>query len=695
MSDEHKLQAQHLARRAVIYLRQSSPGQVLHNKESQALQYAMDSRARALGFRDVEVIDGDLGASAAVGARAREDFERLLAKVALKEVGLVLSRELSRLVRTDKDFCRLVELCQVFDTLVGDERSLYDVNTLDDQLILGIKGTLSVVELKVLRMRLLEGAYNKAKRGELFRLLPPGYVFDGAEKPVKDPDLRVKETIELVFTKFRETWSVRQTLKWFRDNDVEVPTNKARGGKFKVVFQLPTLSLISEVLHNPFYAGAYVYGRRPMMTVWENGQLKKRQGAALPLSEVRVFLRDHHDGYIDWPTFEENQRMIRRNQSRPDGDSEVGAVRAGQGLLVGLLRCGRCGRKVYVRYWGSQGTSARYLCSGNFEAGGKYCLGFGGRTVDRRFSEEVLRALSPVGVRASVEAAARLGLEDDVRQKALGRHVEQLEYDARRAFEQYDEVDPRRRLVADELERRWNDKLTELEKARAALAELVDHRPRISDDERQKVLALGERFDKVWNSPACPVEIKKKIVRTLVEEVVADQVGDGRLKFVVHWKGGTHTAFEMDKPPAHARKNDAEDIEIIRKMAQRYGDDDIAAVLNRLGRRTGKDRPWSQLAVKTARRSHDIAGHTHTVEDPEILSFNGAARYLEVSNTTIAKMFEAGLLPVRQVVPYAPWEIRRADLDSEPVRRVVAKLKETGRLDFEEGSSARQRKLFE
>lgn len=694
MSDDHKLQPQHLARRAVVYLRQSSPRQVVHNKESQALQYEMVARARALGFRDVEVIDGDLGSSAAVGARVREDFEHLLGEVALKEVGLVLSRELSRLIRTDKDFCRLLELCQVFDTLVGDDLNLYDVNTMDDQLVLGIKGTLSVVELKVLRKRLLDGAYHKAGRGELYRLLPPGYVLDGAQKPVKDPDLRVREAIALVFSKFRETWSMRQTLRWFRDNGVEFPANKARGGKFKIVFQLPTVTWVSEVLHNPFYAGAYVYGRRPMMTVWENGLLKKRQGAALPLSEVRVFLREHHEGYIDWATFEENQRMIRRNRLHPECDPSVGAVRAGQGLLGGLLRCGRCGRKVYVRYWGAKGTSARYLCSGNFEQGGSYCLGFGGRDVDRRFSQEILRAISPLGVRASVEAAARMGQEGDARAKVLGRQVEQLEYEARRAFEQYDEVDPRRRLVADELERRWNEKLAELETARAALAELLRSRPRITDEEREKVLALGERFDKVWNHPSCPVELKKKIVRTLVEEVVVDRASEGRLKFVIHWKGGIHTAFEMDKPPA-VRKNAAEDIEIIGKMAERYGDKDIALVLNRLGRRTGKDKPWSVLAVKTARRAHSIAGHAQTVEDPNILSFTGAARYLGVSNTTITRMSQAGLLPVRQVVPYAPWEIQRAHLDSERVRAVVAKLKATGRLDLEGASSERQRQLFE
>jgi hypothetical protein len=374
--------------------------------------------------------------------------------------------------------------------------------------------------------------------------------------------------------------------------------------------------------------------------------------------------------------------MIRRNSFHSDSDPAVGAVRAGQGLLVGLLRCGRCGRKVYVRYWGAQGTSARYLCSGNFQQGGSYCLGFGGWGVDRRFAEEVLRAISPLGIRASLEAAARIGQQEDAREIALGRQIEQLEYEARRAFEQYDG------------ERRWNEKLADLEAARAALAELTSSRPHITDEDREKVLALGERFGKVWNSPACPVEIKKKIVRTLVEEVVVDRVSDGRLKFVIHWKGGVHTAFEMDKPPT-VRKNAAEDIEIIRKMAERYGDQDIAGVLNRLGRRTGKDRPWSQLAVKTARRAHDIAGHVRTVEDPNILSFSSAARYLGVSNKTIARMSEAGLLSVRQVVPYAPWEIQRADLDSERVRGLVARLKATGRLDLEGGSSERQRKFFE
>lgn len=696
MNGEHKVGPQHLARRAVVYLRQSSDGQLKHCKESQQLQYALAKRVSALGFRDTEVIDRDLGSSASLGARQRQGFEQLLASVALNQVGLILSREVSRLLRTNKDFCHLIELCQVFDTLVGDGDNIYDVNTLDDQLVLGIKGTLSVVELKVLRMRLLEGAENKARRGELYRMLPPGYVLDGAGKPAKDPNLRVQEAMALVFTKFRETWSIRQTLKWFRDNAHELPVNKPRGGAMQVVFQLPTQSFLQHVLHNPFYAGAYVYGRRPTKVVWAGGVLRRRQGAALPLEQARVFLRDRHEGYIDWEAYQENQLMIRRNSLRLEPDTSVGAVRAGHGLLAGLLRCGRCGRKLHVRYWGKAGTAARYLCSGDFGAGGGYCLGFGGSGVDRRFGEEVLHAISPFGIRASLEASERIGSQDDARRAALERQVEQLDYEAARAFEQYDEVDPRNRLVANELERRWNEKLEELKQARAGVKELAERRRLVSEEQRESLVALGQRFEQVWASPACPVELKKKIVRTVVEEVMVEVAPGSRLRFVVHWKGGRHTAFEMEKPRSPAgRKTAEEDLEIVRKMAARYGDDEIARVLNKLGRRTGKGRAWSREGVKTARRNHGIPGHTRTAEDPDVVSLQAAVRLLEVSDTTIRKLVEAGVLPMKQVVPWAPWEILRTDLESRAVRRAVNILKQTGRLELEGDSSAQQRKLFE
>ena len=682
MSADEKITPVHLERRAVVYLRQSSEGQVRNNLESQALQYALGERARSLGFREVEIIDSDLGSSAAVAAKRRDGFERLLGSVALGQVGLILSRELSRLLRTDKDFCQLIELCQAFGTLIGDDHTIYDVSRMDDQLVLGIKATMSVVELKVLRMRLSEGKENKAKRGEIYPRLPPGYVWDAARKAVKDPNLRVQDAMALVFSKFRETWSIRQTFKWFRDNEIALPVNRGRDGRLKVVFQPPRMTFVADVLHNPFYAGAYAWGRRRTTVVWRDGLLRKSQRTAVPPEQARVFLREHHEGYIDWPTFEENQRMIRRNDFRGESDETAGVARTGKGLLTGLLRCGRCGRKLYVRYWGKSGTSARYLCSGDYTAaGGHYCIGFGGSSVDRRFGEEIVRVVSPLGIQASLDALDELGSQQDEQRQALQRRLEQLEYDAARAFEQYNEVDARNRLVASELERRWNDKLRDLEGARASLAELDAERRNVSAEERNALSAFGARFADVWHHAACPIELKKQIVRSLVEEVLVDENPPGRLSFIVHWKGGSHTAFEMAKANARTMSRTAdEDLDVIRKMAPRYGDDVIAQVLNKLGRRTGKAKPWSQLAVKTARRNHAIQGRSGSVVDPDVLTQQGAARYTGTSDTTIKKLVDAGLLPMHQVVPFAPWEIRRADLDSERVRRIIEHLKHTGRV---------------
>lgn len=685
MNDEHKIGAEHLARRAVVYLRQSSEGQVRNNLESQRLQYALVDRARTLGFREVEVIDADLGSSAAVAAKRREGFERLLGMVALGQIGLILSRELSRLLRTDKDFCQLAELCQVFGTLLGDDGNLYDLRLMDDQFTLGIKATLSVVELKVLQMRLHKGKENKAQRGALYAKLPAGYLLDADGVPVKDPNLRVQEAMALVFAKFRELWSIRQTYLWFRDNEVSLPVNKSRNGKNTIEFQVPRLSYIASILHNPFYAGAYTYGRRPTEITWRDGSLHKRQAAALPAERARVFIRDHHEGYVEWATFEENQRMMGRNHWRGESDETAGAARAGQGLLVGLLRCGCCGRRLHVRYWGKSGTNAYYLCTGGSGCGvGKSCIGFGGATVDRRLGEEVVRVVSPLGVRASLQALEQLDSKNHGQKRALERQLEQLGYEAMRAHEQYDEVDPRNRLVAAELERRWNDKLAEAERVRGNLAHLNESCPTLSAEERVALLAFGESFAQAWHDPGCPIELKKQIVRTVIEEVIVLEKQAGMLSFVVHWKGGCHTAFELPRVNKKTQHRTAEaDLDVIHAMAPRYGDPDIARVLAKLGRRTGKGRPWTAEAVRTARRNHGIQGRRITAEDPDVLTLQGAARHTGTSDTTIKKLVDAGVLPMRQVVPYAPWEILRTDLEGGQVRKILDRLSRTGRLIIE------------
>src|SRR6202171_914317 len=474
-----KITPEHLARKAIVYLRQSSEKQVRQNTESQRLQYDMAERIRSLGWQEVEVINSDLGTSAAIGAVYREGFERVLSCVALGEVGIVVSREVSRLSRTDKDWCRLVEVCQIFGTLIGDEQQVYDLNYLDDQLVLGIKGTLSVVELKVLRQRLQAGQESKARRGELFKRLPVGYGRDGAGKIVFHPDRRVGEAIRLVFTKFRDVWSVRKTFQWFRDHDDEFPANPIRGTR--LVWKIPSQSLVADILRNPFYAGAYVWGRRPMETLLVEGRLKKRQAANRRPEECRVFIAGHHVGYIDWATYEENQRMKRRNTVSWEAEESMSAIRAGQGLLVGLLRCGHCGRKLHVRYWGGTGTHARYLCKGDYDDGGRYCIGFGGATVDRRLSTELLKVISPLGIAASLKAMDELSCGEA----------------AQRAFAQYDVVDARNRWAAAELERRWNEKLEEIDTVQQQLACFTEKRWSLTPEEETRILSMGENFAKV------------------------------------------------------------------------------------------------------------------------------------------------------------------------------------------------------
>jgi len=691
-----KLTAEHLSRKAVVYLRQSSEQQVRRNTESQRLQYSLVDRARELGFQQIDVIDEDLGASAALGAKERKGFQQLIAAIALGQVGMVLSREVSRLSRTDKDWCQLQEVCQVFGVLLADAERVYDLSSMDDQLVLGIKGTMSVVELKVLKMRLMEGMQAKARRGELFRILAPGYVRDGQGQVVKDPDARVAEAIALVFGKFREMQSVRQTYLWFHHQGVELPVNKPQGDGMQIAWKLPSYSFVSYVLRNPFYAGAYVYGQRPTEIRWIDGALVKVSAGYREPEDCEVFIRDHHEGYICWAQYEENRRTMRGNNLQIDADASVAAVRSGHGLLTRLLRCGRCGRKLHVRYWGRAGTAARYGCMGDYDEGGSYCLVFGGSTVDRRFSAELLRVLSPLGMTASLAAIERCSETVSDERQALARQHQEAEYAARRAFEQYDEVDPRNRLVATELEQRWNTKLQAVERLTEALEALAEPAA-LQPADREAILSLGEDFAAVWHADDCPKDLQKKIVRAVVEEViVAPDEAEENLLFTIHWKGGTHTRFEMPKPPSGVgRKTALEDVDIIRRMAVRYGDDEIARVLTKHKRHTATGKRWNVVRVASVRQRYGISGRRHATSDPQLLTLAQAAAHGEVSDTTIRRLTEAGILEYAQVVPWAPWEIRRQDLESEPVLSLLRRVRETGKLDLQGVRSVGQQSLFE
>src|SRR6266446_939889 len=556
-----------------------------------------------------------------------------MAAVAVGAVGLVLSLEASRLARTDQDWCRLLELYPLFDTLIADADTVYDVSTLDDQLVLGIKATMSVAELKVLHQRMQQGTEAKARRGELVRLLPPGYVRDASGQIVKDPDQRVQQAIEQVFRIFRQQRSIRQTFLWFQRRGLELPVNKRQGDITRLVWPMPSKPFIGSMLHNPCYAGAYVWGQRPTALRVVEGKLTKRTGPWQRPEDCRVFIPNHHDGYIDWATFEEHRRIMHNNTTKTDPDEAAGAVRAGKALLAGLLRCGHCGRKLNVSYWGKSGTTPTYRCKETVEG------------IKQREHEQ---------------------------RQTLEHKLAQLQYEAQRAFEQYNEVDPRHRLVAVELERRWNAKLAEVEAVQATLAALSQHQRALTDDERATILHLGARFAAVWDSPHGPMALRKTIIRTVVQAIIVNEdTAAGELQCIVHWRGGSDSRFAMPKPQwGVADRTAPEAIELIRQMAVRYSDEEIARVLNRQGRRTGKGNRWTKKRVASARRRYVIDGHRRPCPDPEVLSMQQAAQYCGVSSTTIKRLVSSGLLNRNQVAPWAPWEIKRVDLESEVIRQV-------------------------
>lgn len=698
MQTNPKITTNHLAKKAIVYVRQSSLKQVLHNQESQRLQYALVERARALGWHQIEVIDDDLGHSASAGTQ-RVGFKKLLATVVLGEVGMVLSTEASRLSRTDKDWCHLLEICKVCNTLIGDTEHIYDVNVTDDQLILGIKGTLSVMEMSVLRSRLLQGQEHKAKRGELYRKVAPGYLCVDGKSLVKDPNVRVQEAIALVFEKFGELWSVRQVFKWFHEEGTRLPVNKSVHGKTQLVWQLPTYHAVKYILKNPVYAGAYVHGLRQTTLVLDDDNSLRKKSVQQRYDQARVFIPDHHESYISWERFERHQQMIAANAHRMAPQDEAAAsVRQGHGLLTGLLRCGRCGRKLHVRYWGKSGTAARYVCRGDFSAGGRYCLGFGGATVDTRISEQVLETISPLTLEASLQAAQSYEAAQRETTQALRLQIQQVEYEAARAFEQFDQVDPRNRLVANQLESRWNAKLEELTQLQDQLQAMQAAVITLSETDRQMIMALGRHFRKLWFSDDCVMVLKKKIIRILIQEIMVNLDDDSQeLTFTIHWHGGCHTALSMKKPLSGAikYKTPEHDVELIRKLAVRYDDGEIARVLSKLSRTTPRGKRWNQTRVGYTRKQYGIAAVDKSKLDANILSLGQAVTYTGVSDTTLMKLIRKDILPCHQVAPYAPLEINKTDLETDPVRSILNHLKETGVLVLDGISLAHQESFFQ
>jgi DNA invertase Pin-like site-specific DNA recombinase len=530
----NKIMPEHLARSAFVYVRQSTAYQVVNNLESQRRQYGLVERARQLGWDDVQVVDDDLGKSG--GGTTRPGFEKLLAAICEGRVGAVVSLEASRLARNGRDWHTLLEFCGLVGTLIIDEDAVFDPRSPNDRLLLGMKGTMSEMELSVFRQRSLEAMRQKARRGELYLTVAVGYVKTEDGRLEKDPDRRVQDGISLVFRKFTELQSVRQVLLWFRQENVLVPAIVQGRGKRPIEWKAPVYHTLHHILTNPVYAGSYAYGRRGTRVSIEGGRKHvTRDNLRRNWNDWEVLIHDHHAGYLTWAEFERNQHLIADNAN---GKSYMGrgSIRRGEALLPGLLRCARCGRRLHVHYTGKGGNTQRYVCRGTFSAKAvDNCIGFGGMRIDRTVAQEVLDRLQPLGIEAALAAMqAHNECQSDKRQQ-IENAIQQAQYEAARARRQYDAVDPDNRLVAGELERRWNEKLVQLHALEVQLDNLnqTEQTPALSVADRARLMILGKDLAKAWDSPGVSVETRKKIIRLLVKEIIIDII-DETLALVIH-----------------------------------------------------------------------------------------------------------------------------------------------------------------
>jgi DNA invertase Pin-like site-specific DNA recombinase len=667
MSD--KITVHHLERAAYVYIRQSTLHQVRNNVESGRRQYALEDRARELGFKNVVVIDEDLGVTG-TGHRERPGFSRLLGAVCKGEVGAVLALEASRLARNNRDWHHLIDLCVFTETIVVDAEGIYDPRLLNDRLLLGLKGTMSEFELGILRQRAQEAYRLKVLRGEVLTRVPVGYVRRAPTGIEITPDREVQEAVRGVFAHFERLGSLRQALLWYHHERVTLPVLHRRDGIESIIWKLPDYQQLLRLLKNPTYAGAFAYGRTRSHSRMIDGRSRKSGGRKVAMEQWAVLLKDHHAAYISWEQYLENQRTLKANRTKSHAVS-CGAARKGSALLAGLLRCARCGHKLHVGYRGRDGHAPRYYCmSGNKELGKPSCLCFGGMRVEQSVVDVVLEACQPIGVEASLEVLEGSRTEEGHKRRALELALERARFEADRARRQYDAVDPANRLVAAELEARWNTALTHLTEAEARLQAEQQSQAPFDENQRRRLLALGADLHALWNEPAAPIELKKRILREVVHEIVVDvNHTSGQIELRIHWAGGVHTMLRVHKNKTGQNGNatDKEIIELVRQLAKAWSDQYIAGILNRLGHHTGPGNSWNETRVKNLRLYHSIPVFAKGCERPW-LTMSEAATELKVSVCVMRTLIKHGLVPAHQAAKGVPWMIQRDDLRKSEVQ---------------------------
>ena len=673
-----KLTPERLARKALVYVRQSKPIQLINNQESTRLQFSLLDRARALGFQQVAVVDEDLGRTGS-GLVDRPGFQRLAAEVCSGEVGAVFCVEASRLARNGRDWHLLIDVCGMVGAVLVDLDGVYDPTLTNDRLLLGMKGTISEFELNLFRQRSSEAILQKARRGELQILMSVGFCWTRSGRLEMDPDQRVQQAIELVFRKMTELGSVRQVLQWFLHENISLPAFPHGSPEHQMVWKLPNYASLHAMLTNPLYAGAYVYGRRETRTKMVEGRARKSAGHRKPQSGWKVLIKEHHPGYISWEEYERIQSMIAANNYFHSG-TEAKSGRGGRALLSGLLRCRRCGRMIQVFY---PGPVVRYVCNAaRAQYGESTCISFGGFRVDAAVSKEVLQAVSEKAIEAAVQAAGQMQQRRQDLRKVIELELEQAHYEARLAARRYESVDPEQRLVAAELEARWNSALQKVNELENKLHEFDEQTQSAAMPNKQVLSSLAQDLPAIWNSHSTDMRLKQRIVRILIREIIADVEEESReIVLVIHWAGGGHSELRVKKSESgrSRRSTDPEAIEVIRQMAATFSDEQIAGTLNRLRLRTGPGNTWNVSRVHSARFYYNLPTFDKNKPKGEV-TLQEAAERLNVSQSIVRRMIEEKILPARQVVVCAPWQIPVVALESETIRKQATDFKNQTRI---------------
>ena len=651
-----KVTAGHLRRDAYLYVRQSTMRQVFENSESTQRQYALRQRALALGWPEerVIVIDSDLGLSGA-STRDRQGFQKLVAEVGLGHAGIVLGLEVSRLARNSADWHRLLEICALTDTLILDEDGIYDPAHFNDRLLLGLKGTMSEAELHVLRARLRGGILNKARRGELRCPLPMGLVHDADGRVVLDPDKQVQESVRLLFQTFARTGAVSATVRHFRQQGLLFPTRVAAGAhKGELSWAHLSVSRTARALHNPWYAGAYAYGR----SRWRQQPDGRTRHELLPKSEWQVLIKDAHPGYISWEEYERNEQRLQENTKAIHWGRSQSPPREGPALLQGRAVCGLCGSRMHVRYHTRRGQLVpTYVCYGRGrDFGGPACQSIVGNSIDSAVAKLLVEAVTPMALELALAVQQELTARLDEADRLRHRQVERVQYEVDRARHRYMQVDPANRLVADALEADWNAKLRALGDAQQEYErQRKADRLTIDDDERQRILALATDFPAVWRNPKTPQRERKRMLGLLIEDVTL--IKQRQITAAVRFRGGATTTLTLPRPlTAQQLRVTHDDVRRqIDALLDEYTDAQVAHVLNERGLRTGAGDAFNSDNVQWVRYAHKLKSLKQRLLDEGWLTGRQTQDQLGVKRSTLQRWRATDRLKARICNDLGEW----------------------------------------